>query len=62
MCGIKKDVFNKILSENPKSLFTNCFENSVGIYNVDNIKVDALVTVIKDILIRLNALLSNTRG
>ena len=34
----------------------------IGIYNVDNIKADALVTVIKDVLIRLNIPLSNARG
>ena len=29
-------------------------EDFSGIYNVDNIKADALVTVIKDVLIRLD--------
>ena len=34
----------------------------IGINNVDNIKEDSLVTVIKDGLIRLNIPLSNARG
>ena len=33
-------------------------EDFIGIYNVDNIKADTLVTVIKDVLIRLNIPLS----
>ena len=33
-------------------------EDFLGIYNVDNIKADTLVTVIKDVLIRLNIPLS----
>ena len=37
-------------------------ENFVGIYNIDNIKADTLVTVIKDVLIRLKITLSNAHG
>ena len=33
----------------------------VGIYNVDNGKADTLVTVKKDVLIRLNIPISNAR-
>ena len=40
----------------------NTHEDFIGIYNVDNIKSDALVTVIKEVLIRLNIPLSNARG
>ena len=40
----------------------NTHEDFIGSYNVDNIKADTLVTVIKDILIRLNMPLSNARG
>ena len=40
----------------------NTHEDYIGSYNVDNIKADVLVTVIKDVLIRLNIPLSNTRG
>ena len=32
----------------------NTHEDFIGSYNVDNIKADTLVTVIKDVLIRLN--------
>ena len=32
----------------------NTHEDFVGSYNVNNIKADTLVTVIKDVLIRLN--------
>ena len=34
----------------------------LGVYNVDNIKAVTLVTVIKDVLIRLNIALSNACG
>ena len=37
-------------------------EDFIGIYNVDKIKADAVVTAIKDVLIRLNIPLSNARG
>ena len=37
-------------------------EEFIGIYCFDNIKANTLVTVIKDILIRLNTPLSNARG
>ena len=40
----------------------NTHEDFIGIYNVDNIKAVTLVTVIKDVLIRLNIPLSNARG
>ena len=40
----------------------NTHENFIGIYDVNNIKADSLVTVIKDVLIRLNIPLSNARG
>ena len=40
----------------------NTHEDFVGSYNVNNIKADTLVTVIKDVLIRLNVPLSNARG
>ena len=30
MCGIKKGVSNKILSENPKAFFTHCFGYAFG--------------------------------
>ena len=40
----------------------NTHEDFIGIYNVDNIKVVTLVTVIKDVLIRLNIPLPNARG
>ena len=40
----------------------NTHEDFIGIYNVDNIKADTLVTVIKGVLIRLNIPLSNARG
>ena len=40
----------------------NTHEDFIGIYNVDNIKSDTLVTVIKEVLIRLNIPLSNARG
>ena len=40
----------------------NTHEDFVGSYNVNNIKADTLVTVIKDVLIRLNIPLSNARG
>ena len=39
----------------------NTHEDFIGSYNVDNIKADTLVTVIKDVLIRLNIPLSNAR-
>ena len=38
------------------------YEDFIGIYNVDKIKADTLVTAIKDFLIRLNIPLSNARG
>ena len=37
-------------------------EDFIGIHTVENIKSDTLVTVLKDILIRLNIPLSNCRG
>ena len=37
-------------------------ENFIGIHVVENIKSDTPATVLKDILIRLNILLSNCRG
>ena len=37
-------------------------EDFIRIYNVDKIKADTLVTVLKDFLIRLNIPLSNARG
>ena len=37
-------------------------EHFIGSYNVDNIKADTIVTVTKDILIRLNIPLANVRG
>ena len=37
-------------------------DDFIGIYNVDNIKANTLVTVIKDVLIRLNISLSNAHG
>ena len=37
-------------------------EDFTGIYNVDKIKADTLVTAIKDVLIRLNIPLSSARG
>ena len=40
----------------------NANEDFIGSKNVDNIKADTLVTVIKDVLIRLNIPLSNARG
>ena len=40
----------------------NTHENFIGIYDVNNIKADSLVTVTKDVLIRLNIPLSNARG
>ena len=40
----------------------NTHEDFIGIYNVDNIKAVTLVTVIKDVLIRLNIPLPNARG
>ena len=36
-------------------------EDFIEIYNVDNIKADTFVTIIKDVLIRLNIPLSNAR-
>ena len=40
----------------------NTHEDFIGIYNVDNLKADTLVTTIKDVLIRLHIPLSNARG
>ena len=40
----------------------NTHEDFIGSYNVDNIKADTLVTVIKYVLIRFNIPLSNARG
>ena len=40
----------------------NTHEEVIGIYNVDSIKADTLVTVIKDVLFRWNISLSNARG
>ena len=40
----------------------NTLEDFIGIYNVDNIKADTLVTTIKDVLIRLHIPLPNARG
>ena len=41
----------------------NTHEDFIGSYNVDNIKgEDTLVTVIKDVLIKLNIPLRNARG
>ena len=40
----------------------NTHEDFIEIYNVDSIKADTLVTVITDVLIRLNIPLSNARG
>ena len=40
----------------------NTHEDFIGNYSVDNIKADTLVTVLKDVLIRLNIPLSNARG
>ena len=37
-------------------------EDFIGIYNVDKIKADTLVTVVKGVLIKLNIPLSNARG
>ena len=37
-------------------------EDFIGVYNVNNIKADTLVTVIKGVSIRLNIPISNARG
>ena len=75
--NIKDSIFYSITADevtdcSNKEQFTICFgwvdkgfnthEDFFGIYNADNIKVDALVIVIKDVLIRLNIPLSNARG
>ena len=61
-----------ILLDRDKEQFIICFrwvdkgfnthEEVIGIYNVDSIKADTLVTVIKDVLFRWNISLSNARG
>ena len=43
-----------------KSFYTH--EDFIGVYNVNNIKADTLVTVIKGVSIRLNIPISNARG
>ena len=45
-----------------KNLLFEAHEHFIGIHAVENIKSDTLVTVLKDILIRLNIPLSNCRG
>ena len=40
----------------------NAFEDFIGFYQLENIKSDTIVQVIKDILIRMNLSLSNCRG
>ena len=37
-------------------------ESFIGVYNVDNIKVDTLVATIKDVLVRMNLFLQEIRG
>ena len=71
--NIYDSIFYLIMADcGNKEQFTICFrwvdkgfnthEDFIGIYNVDNIKSDTLVTVIKEVLIRLNIPLSNARG
>ena len=75
--NIKDSIFYSIMADevadcSRKEQFVICFrqvdkdfdthEDFIGIDSVDNIKTDSLVTVIKDVLIRLNIPLSNTRG
>ena len=38
MCGIKNDVSNKILSENPKAFFTRCFGHALSLAVADIVK------------------------
>ena len=38
MCGIKNGVSNKILSENPKAFFTNCFGHTLNLAVGDMVK------------------------
>ena len=75
--NIKDSIFYLIMADevadcSRKEQFVICFrqvdkdfdtyEDFIGIDSVDNIKTDSLVTVIKDVLIRLNIPLSNARG
>ena len=65
-------VSNEVTDCSNKEQFVICYrrvykvfdthEDFIGIYHVDNIKADALATVIKDVLIRLDIPLSNARG
>ena len=38
MCGIKNGVSNKILSENPKAFFTQCFGHALNLAVGDMVK------------------------
>ena len=63
---------DEVIDSSNKEQFVICFrwvdksfdthEDFIGIYKVDNIKAGTLVTVIKDVLIRLNIPLSNVHG
>ena len=47
---------------NPLDENLNAFEDFIGFYQLENIKSDTIVQVIKDILMRINLNLSNCRG